>query len=215
MTKEKALIIYEKLKIMHPDARCELNFTTPFELLVAVILSAQCTDKRVNIVTEKLFKVYNTAEEFAFLQPETLHPYIYSCGFFNVKSKNIVEMSKDLYQKYNGQVPVDFDKLITLAGVGRKTANVVLSVAFGVPSMPVDTHVHRVSLRLGLSSGNVDKVEKDLQNLLPKNLWNDFHHYMIFHGRYICRSQNPNCKECLLKENCKYFNDSTQKINND
>lgn len=212
MTKEKALEIFEKLKIMHPNARCELDFTTPFELLVAVILSAQCTDKRVNIATEKLFKVYNTAEQFASLQVEELYPYIRSCGFFNVKGKNLIAMSKELCEKYDGKVPHDFDKLTTLAGVGRKTASVVLAVAFNLPAMPVDTHVNRVSLRVGFSEGkNVDKVEEDLKALLPENLWNEFHHYMIFHGRYICKSQKPDCKICLLKENCNFFLNSVQK----
>lgn len=215
MTKEKALEIFEKLKIMHPNARCELDFTTPFELLVAVILSAQCTDKRVNIATEKLFKVYNTAQQFAALKVEELYPYIRSCGFFNVKGKNLIAMSKELCEKYEGKVPQDFAKLTNLAGVGRKTASVVLAVAFNVPAMPVDTHVNRVSLRVGFSQGkNVDKVEEDLKALLPENLWNEFHHYMIFHGRYICKSQKPDCKICLLKENCNFFINSVQKINN-
>lgn len=216
MTKEEAIKIYEKLKIMHPNARCELDFTTPFELLVAVILSAQCTDIRVNIVTKKLFKIYNTAEQFASLSPEELFPYIRSCGFFNVKGKNIIAMSKEVYEKYAGEVPKDFDKLTNLAGVGRKTASVVLAVAFNIPAMPVDTHVNRVSLRVGLSKGkNVDKVEEDLKALLPKDLWNNFHHYMIFHGRYVCRSRKPDCEICLLKENCKFFQNDLQKINND
>jgi endonuclease-3 len=215
MTKEKTIKIFEKLKMMHPDARCELDFTTPFELLVAVILSAQCTDKRVNIVTEKLFKVYNTSEQFASLDPQELFPYIHSCGFYNVKGKNIIAMSKEVWEKYGGEVPRDFEKLTSLAGVGRKTASVVMAVAFDIPAMPVDTHVNRVSLRIGFSQGKtVDKVEEDLKALLPNNLWNDFHHYMIFHGRYICRSRKPDCEICLIKENCKFFQNNLQKINN-
>jgi endonuclease-3 len=216
MTKEKAVKIFEKLKIMHPNARCELDFTTPFELLVAVILSAQCTDKRVNIATEELFKVYNTAEHFAYLDPQKLFPYIHSCGFFNAKGKNIIAASKDVFEKHGGNVPKDFDKLTQLAGVGRKTASVVQAVAFNIPAMPVDTHVFRVSVRLGLSNGkNVEKVEEDLKALLPKDLWNEFHHYMIFHGRYICKSRKPDCQICLLKENCKFFQNDLKKINND
>jgi endonuclease-3 len=206
MTKEEALEIYDKLKYMHPTACCELNFTTPYELLVAVILSAQCTDKRVNIVTEKLFPKYNTPELLAEISPQVLYEYIHSCGFFNSKGNNIIAMSKELVEKYNGDVPKDFDKLTNLAGVGRKTASVVQSVAFDIPAMPVDTHVNRVSLRLGLSKGkNVEIVEEDLKKILPKEKWNNFHHYMIFHGRYVCHSRNPECERCLLKDNCKYF----------
>lgn len=203
MTKEKAEKILTALKEMHPTAGCELNYLTPFELLVAVILSAQCTDKRVNMVTEKLFKVYNTAEQFAELTVEDLKPYIFSCGFYNNKGKNIIAMSKALVEKYGGEVPRDFDKLTELAGVGRKTASVVSCVAFDIPAMPVDTHVNRVSKRLGLSDGkNVEKVEEDLKALFPKEEWNLLHHTLIFHGRYICHSQNPACESCALREEC-------------
>ena len=205
MTKEKAIDILNKLGMMHPNAGCELNDRTPFELLVAVILSAQCTDKRVNIITEKLFQTYNTPEQFANLTLDELKPYIYSCGFFNNKGKNIIEMSKALVEKYNGKVPEDFESLNGLAGVGRKTASVVLSVGFNVPAMPVDTHVNRVSKRIGFSDGtNVDKVESDLKNIFPETLWNSVHHTMIFHGRYICHSRNPQCDECLLKSDCNF-----------
>ena len=193
--------ILEKLKIEQPNAGCELNFSTPFELLVAVILSAQCTDKRVNMATEKLFKVYNTAEQFASLSLEELAPYIFSCGFYNNKGKNIIAMAKELVEKYNGEVPRDFDKLVKLAGVGRKTASVVMTVAFDEPAMPVDTHVFRVSRRLGLSKGNTpEKVEQDLCKAFDREDWNSLHHTMIFHGRYVCHSQRPKCDECLVKE---------------
>lgn len=206
MTKEKALQIYEKLKIMHPEADCELNFTSPFELLVAVILSAQCTDVRVNKVTDKLFKIYNTPSQFASLSETELSAHIHSCGFFNSKSKNIILMSKQLMENFGGEVPSDMDKLITLAGVGRKTASVILSVAFNIPAMPVDTHVNRVSLRLGFSKGkNVEKVEEDLKKILPRAKWNTFHSYMIFHGRYICKSRTPLCGDCLLKNDCEFY----------
>ena len=199
MTKEKAAKILSELKETHPNAECELNFASPYELLVAVILSAQCTDKRVNEITEKLFKTYNTPEQFAALSMDELKPYIYSCGFFNNKGKNIIEMSKTLVEKYGGQVPTDFDALTSLAGVGRKTASVVLCVAFGIPAMPVDTHVYRVSKRLGFS---VEKVEEDLKALFPKEEWYAVHHSLIFHGRYICHSRSPACQECPLKEDC-------------
>lgn len=207
MTEEEAKRLLDELKKMHPDAGCELNYSTPFELLVAVILSAQCTDKRVNMITEKLFKVYNTPEQFAALTPEELKPYIYSCGFFNSKGNNIIAMSKELVEKYGGEVPKDFDKLTALAGVGRKTASVVLSVGFDIPAMPVDTHVNRVAKRIGFSQGNtVEKVEEDLKKLFPPEDWNALHHSMIFHGRYICESRKPRCSECTLSDRCVYFN---------
>lgn len=207
MTEEEAKKVLEELKKMHPNAGCELNYSTPFELLVAVILSAQCTDKRVNMITEKLFKVYNTPEQFAALTPEELKPYIYSCGFFNSKGNNIIAMSKELVEKYGGEVPRDFDKLTALAGVGRKTASVVLSVGFDIPAMPVDTHVNRVAKRIGFSQGNtVEKVEEDLKKLFPPEDWNALHHSMIFHGRYICESRKPRCSECTVSDRCVYFN---------
>ena len=200
--------ILEKLKIEQPNAGCELNFTTPFELLVAVILSAQCTDKRVNMATDKLFKVYNTAKQFAELSLDELAPYIFSCGFYNNKGKNIIAMAKELVEKYDGEVPCDFDKLVKLAGVGRKTASVVMTVAFDEPAMPVDTHVFRVSRRLGLSKGNTpEKVEQDLCKVYPREDWNSLHHTMIFHGRYVCHSQRPECDKCLVKEYCIYEKD--------
>ncbi|MFA5449319.1 MAG: endonuclease III [Clostridia bacterium] len=204
--------VFNALQSMHPNAGCELDFSTPFELLVAVILSAQCTDKRVNMATEKLFKVYNTAEAFAALTLEELIPYIYSCGFYNNKGKNILSMSRELAEKYQGEVPKDFDKLTALAGVGRKTASVVLAVAFDIPAMPVDTHVFRVSKRIGLASGNnPDKVERELKELYEEKYWNSLHHYLIFHGRYICKSQKPNCPECLIKPYCGYYNEKENK----
>lgn len=195
--------IYNKLREMHGGAECELDFSTPFELLVAVILSAQCTDKRVNMATDKLFKVYNTPEQFASLDVEELKPYIYSCGFYNNKGKNIIAMSRALIDKFGGRVPDTMEELLSLDGVGRKTANVVLGVAFGVPSMPVDTHVFRVSRRLGLSKAETPEgTEKDLCAAFDSGLWNSLHHYMIFHGRYICHSRKPECGKCLLLDVC-------------
>lgn len=210
MTKEEGKELLEELKKMHPNAGCELNYSTPFELLVAVILSAQCTDKRVNMITEKLFEVYNKPEQFAALKLEELKPYIYSCGFFNNKGNNIIAMSKELVEKYGGEVPQDFDKLVSLAGVGRKTASVVLSVGFDIPAMPVDTHVNRVAKRIGFSQGNtVEKVEEDLKNLFPPEDWNILHHSMIFHGRYICESRKPHCSECTIADKCVYHNSAS------
>ena len=191
---------------MHPNAECELHFTTPFELLVAVILSAQCTDARVNLVTDKLFKVYNKPEQFASMTIDDLKPYIFSCGFYNNKGKSIIAMSRELCDKYDCKVPEDFDALTNLPGVGRKTASVVTAVAFHKPAVPVDTHVNRVSLRIGLSQGkNVEEVEKDIKNLFPAEQWNALHHYLIFHGRYICHSRNPECDKCNLVTECQYY----------
>ncbi len=195
-----------RLSRMHEGAACELNFSTPFELLVAVILSAQCTDKRVNIITEKLFKVYNKPEQFAALTIEQLKPYIFSCGFYNNKGNNIIKMSKALMDKHNGEVPCTMEELTALDGVGRKTASVVLAVAFGIPAMPVDTHVFRVSRRIGLATANTaDGVERQLMELVDKEYWHDLHHYLIFHGRYICHSRKPSCENCLLIEYCDYY----------
>ena len=197
--------VYLKLKEMHPDAGCELNYSTPFELLVAVILSAQCTDKRVNIVTDKLFKVYNTPEQFARLTAEELKPYIYSTGFYNNKAKNIIAASREIVEKYSGEVPREMDKLVALAGVGRKTASVVMTVAYGVPAMPVDTHVFRVSRRIGIASGDtVEKVERELCAAYPPEQWNMLHHTLIFHGRYVCKARKPDCGSCRLKGICLY-----------
>lgn len=199
--------IFNKLQHLHKGAGCELNYSSPFELLVAVILSAQCTDIRVNKITEKLFEVYNTPEQFASLELSQLKPYIFSCGFYNNKGNSIIEMSKTLVHKHNSQVPSTMEELVELAGVGRKTASVVLSVAFGIPAMPVDTHVFRVSRRIGIARANdVLGVERELSALIDKDKWNDMHHYLIFHGRYICRARNPNCQECTLKTECDYYN---------
>lgn len=197
--------ILDLLKKMHPNAGCELHFGSVFELLVAVILSAQCTDKRVNMITDELFKVYNKPEQFASLTLAELKPYIYSCGFFNNKGNNIIAMSKTLVKKYGGEVPSGFDELVALPGVGRKTASVVTCVGFNEPAMPVDTHVFRVARRIGLSDGNTpEKVEADLKRIFPEEEWNAAHHTMIFHGRYICDSRKPKCDECLLKGVCRY-----------
>lgn len=205
MTTKEGKEILELLKQMHPDAGCELHFGSVFELLVAVILSAQCTDKRVNAITDELFKVYNKPEQFASMTLEELKPYIFSCGFFNNKGKNIIEASKIIAEKYGGEVPRNFDELVALPGVGRKTASVVTCVGFNEPAMPVDTHVFRVARRLGLSVGNTpERVEEDLKRIFMKEEWNAAHHAMIFHGRYICDSRKPKCDECLLKSVCRY-----------
>ena len=209
MDNKRAQKILDELKKMHPDAGCELNYGTPFELLVAVILSAQCTDKRVNEVTKDLFKKYNNPEQYATMTPAELEPLIHSCGFFHNKAVNIIGAAKGIVDRFGGEVPKTMAELTSLPGVGRKTASVVMTVAFDEPAMPVDTHVFRVSGRLGLSHGkNPEQVEKDLKDLYPPSDWNIVHHTLIFHGRYICKALRPNCSECTLTEYCPFFKEN-------
>lgn len=209
MDNKRAQKILDELKKMHPDAGCELNYGTPFELLVAVILSAQCTDKRVNEVTKDLFKKYNNPEQYATMTPAELEPLIHSCGFFHNKAVNIIGAANGIVDRFGGEVPKTMAELTSLPGVGRKTASVVMTVAFDEPAMPVDTHVFRVSGRLGLSHGkNPEQVEKDLKDLYPPSDWNIVHHTLIFHGRYICKALRPNCSECTLTEYCPYFKEN-------
>ncbi len=196
--------IYNLLSTLHENAQCELDFATPFELLVAVILSAQCTDKRVNMVTDKLFKVANTPEDFVNMPIEELEDWIHSCGFYHNKAKAIKEMSQSVLDL--GGVPESREELMKLSGVGRKTANVVSAVAFGKNAIAVDTHVFRVSNRIGLAEADTpEKVEEQLMAGFDEDLWSNLHHYLIFHGRYVCKAQKPNCDECPLKNHCKYY----------
>ncbi len=195
--------ILKELEKLYPDAKPALHFRSPYELLVAVVLSAQCTDERVNKVTKVLFEHYDTPEKMIALSQEELEKYIFSCGFYHNKAKHILSASRDILEKFGGQVPETLEELQTLAGVGRKTANVVYAVAFGGDAIAVDTHVFRVSNRLGLASGNTpQKVEEGLQKAIPKELWSIAHHYLIWHGRRVCHSQKPDCAGCTLKEFC-------------
>ena len=204
--KSSVLEIIKSVNELYENPKCELMFSSNYELLVAVILSAQCTDKRVNQVTSELFKEYNTPEKMITLSQDELEQKIHACGFFHNKAKHILEASKDLIEKYNGEIPNDKQKLKNLAGVGEKTANVVLATAFGVPAIAVDTHVFRVSNRLGLAnSKDILKTQKQLEKNLPKDMWIKFHYALVLHGRYICKSQKPNCENCKLKHCCKYF----------
>ncbi len=201
-------VILEKLKKIHSNPVCELEYDNPFHLLIAVILSAQCTDKRVNKITPDLFAKWKTPEQFAKLTAEELIPYIKSCGYYNSKSKSIIEAAKSIVEDFGGEVPKTVEELMTLRGVGKKTANVVYAVAFGGDAIAVDTHVRRVSNRLGLSdSQDVLKIEKDLNMLFPQAEWSTLHHLLIHHGRYVCSARNPKCNECLLNTECKHFND--------
>ena len=199
--------ILNELEKLYPDAKPALKYNSPYELLVAVILSAQCTDERVNKVTEVLFKEHGTPESMLTLSQPELEKYIFSCGFYRNKAAHILSASADILEKFAGEVPSTLEELRTLAGVGRKTANVVYAVAFGGDAIAVDTHVFRVSNRLGIANGKTpEKVEDDLMKVIPKNMWSKAHHYLIWHGRRVCHSQNPDCINCTLKEYCNFYN---------
>ena len=196
--------IYRLLGEMHKDADCELNFGSPFQLLVAVILSAQCTDKRVNMITEELFKHASTPEDFVAMPVEELEKLIFSCGFYHNKARAIKEASASIVE--GGGMPTDREGLMKLRGVGRKTANVVYAVAYGGNAIAVDTHVFRVSNRLGIASAKTpEETERQLMAAFDEDKWGHLHHLLIFHGRYTCHSQKPDCAACLLKEECNYY----------
>lgn len=208
---KKDEIVYSELTKLFPEAQCELSFKDEYTLLVSVILSAQCTDKRVNQVTPALFQKYPDVYALANAEPNELKEIIHSCGFYNSKAKSLIECCKDIVEKHNGKVPNTMEELIKLRGVGRKTANVVLSTAFGVPAIAVDTHVFRVSNRLGLSNAKDVRVcEKELMQVFPKERWSSAHHLMVLFGRYICKAQSPNCKDCPFKDICDCFTKKTE-----
>ncbi len=205
LTKAKRLKVLEELEKLYPDAECELDFISPFELLIAVILSAQCTDKRVNIITEQLFKNYNTPEKMIELSAQELGAIIRSCGFYRVKSQNILKTCDIIFNQHDDKVPNTMEELINLPGVGRKTANVILSNIYGHEAIAVDTHVFRVSNRIGLAnSKNVLDTEKQLMKNIPKNMWSRSHHLLIFHGRRVCDARKPKCNICTLSNLCMY-----------
>ena len=190
----------------YAGARPALHYKTAYELLVAVILSAQCTDERVNKVTAELFKAYNTPAAMVTLPQEELEKRIFSCGFYRNKAAHILSASRDILEKFGGEVPENFEDLCSLAGVGRKTANVVSSVWFRRDAIAVDTHVFRVSNRLGLAHANTpEKTERDLMRAIPQKDWSDAHHWLIWHGRKVCHSQKPDCAHCALSEVCDAF----------
>lgn len=200
--------ILEIIKEEYSGMGCGLTFKSVYQLLVATILSAQCTDKRVNIITEELFKDYDTPEKMIMLNEEELGEIIKSCGLYKSKSKHILKATKELIEKYNGQVPDSFEELIKLSGVGRKTANVVLYNAFNIPAMAVDTHIFRVANRLGIGVGkNPREVEEKLTKLIDKNSLGEFHHYLIWHGRLVCSARKPKCDKCRLSPYCEYYNE--------
>ncbi len=206
MNTQEILKIIELLEKEYPDAKCELNYSTPFQLLVATVLSAQTTDKNVNAATKILFVEYPDLDSFLTLSREELESKIKSIGLYRSKSKHIVNMCMTLKDKFHGQVPREFDELITLSGVGRKTANVVISNAFNQPAIAVDTHVFRVSNRIGLAKADdVLRTELQLQKAIPEECWSLAHHLLIWHGRRVCKARKPNCVECLIKHECKYY----------
>jgi endonuclease III len=201
--RRRANRIRAALTTLYPDVHCALEHQTPLQLLIATILSAQCTDVRVNMVTPALFAKYKTAADFASAKPKELESMIASTGFFRNKAKNIIECCKMLEDKHNGEVPDNLEDLVVLPGVGRKTANVVLGNAFGIPGITVDTHVGRLSRRLGLTDQDDPvKVEQDLMKLIPEADWTMFSHRLIFHGRQVCAARKPNCAACTLSKLC-------------
>ncbi len=188
---------------MIANPKCELKYDTPFQLLVAVILSAQCTDKRVNAVTAELFKTHSKPEDFVKILQEELEQKIHACGFFHNKAKAIKDASAKILQDFGGQVPSDFGQLLSLPGVGRKTANVMLAEAFGQDAFAVDTHVLRVSNRMGfVKTDNPDRCEEKLKQIFPKKMWSRLHYQMVLFGRYTCKAIKPDCENCALNANC-------------
>lgn len=201
----KAEKIYFRLKEAYPDAKCELNYETPFQLLVSTILSAQATDKSVNAVTKDLYQEYPDLSAFSKLSIEEIEEKIKKIGLYKNKSKSIYNLCKELEALYQGQVPNTMEELIVLSGVGRKTASVVLAEAFKIPAFPVDTHVFRVSKRLGLAKGTTaDKVSDELMKKLPSKYWINAHHLFITHGRRTCIARNPKCGECAIRDLCNF-----------
>ncbi|MBD7964744.1 endonuclease III [Fictibacillus norfolkensis] len=205
LNKAQIQFCLEQIEDMFPDAHCELHHSNPFELTIAVLLSAQCTDALVNKVTPKLFEKYKTPQDYLNVTIEELQDDIRSIGLYRNKAKNIQKLSELVINEYGGEVPKDRDELTKLPGVGRKTANVVVSVAYGVPAIAVDTHVERVSKRLAICKwkDSVLQVEETLMKKIPKSLWGATHHRLIFFGRYHCKAQNPNCPECPLLSICR------------
>jgi len=206
MSRAKAIKILDILEETYPQAKCELHFRTPFQLLVATMLSAQSTDRTVNRITESLFARYPDVESFLSLTQEQLEQEIREIGLYRNKAKNILAMCRELVTRFSGQVPASLEDLTSLPGVGRKTANVVLSNAFNIPALAVDTHVFRVSNRIGLAhSDRVDQTEEQLTALIPKNRWSKSHHLLIWHGRRTCTARKPRCEACSVMPYCEFF----------
>ncbi len=211
--KERYRRVLEIFEETMPVAETELNYENPYQLLVAVILSAQCTDKRVNMITPALFEAFPTAEDMAKATPEEIFPYIRSVSYPNNKSRSLAGMARMLVGEYGGEVPSDIDRLMALPGVGRKTANVILAVVYNRAAMAVDTHVFRVSERIGLTTGSKTPLstEKTLMRHIPAELVPKAHHWLILHGRYICKARRPECMECPLTQVCRYYTSNVKK----
>jgi len=204
--------VFEELQKLYPEARPELHFSNAYEVLVATILSAQCTDKRVNLVTSRLFPKYPDAYAMAKLEPEELEPEIRECGLYHNKAKNIVAACRAIVSEHGGVVPSTREELMKLPGVGRKTANVIASVVYDKPALAVDTHVFRVSARIGLTTNAKTplETEKQLMRYIPTHQVAIAHHWLILHGRYVCLARKPKCEECPLTKACKYFQNKTK-----
>ena len=205
LSEEEMDIVFSRWQAQNPSPASELNYVNPFTLLVAVVLSAQATDKSVNIATEKLFQVADNPEKLLALGEENLITYIQSIGLYKNKAKHLIGLTKKLLEDFNGQVPDNRDDLMSLPGVGRKTTNLVLNVIFHQPTMPVDTHLLRISPKIGLAQGcTPEAVEKSLLERIPKKYLTNAHHWILLHGRYICTARNPKCQECLINDICKH-----------
>lgn len=214
MKKDEAIKILDILKQTYPDAKCSLDFTTPFEMLVAVILSAQCTDDRVNKTTPSIFGKYSTPEDFVKMPLETLEELVHPCGFYKNKAKNIKLTAEKIVTEFNGKVPDNMDDLLSLPGVGRKTANVVMLEAFGKPQgIAVDTHAKRLSNRIGFSDKDTpEKIEQDLLKLFSYEYLKDVNHILIYHGRATCTARSPKCENCSINSYCKYYKNLSKNI---
>lgn len=205
LSSQELEIVFSRWQEQNPAPKSELNYKNPYTLLVAVVLSAQATDKSVNIATEELFEKITTPEQMVSLGSENLIPYIKSIGLYKNKAKNIIKLSEILINQFNSQIPDNIEDLMILPGVGRKTANVVLNVVFHQPTMPVDTHLLRISPKIGLAEGKTPlEVEKSLLERIPKKYLPNAHHWILLHGRYICTAKNPKCEKCLIADLCKH-----------
>jgi len=205
LSREQIIEVFTRFKAQNPNPKSELEYSTPFTLLVAVVLSAQATDKSVNIATRELYKVADTAQKILALGEEGLIPYIKSIGLYKSKAKHIIALCEKLISDFDGQVPHDREKLMSLSGVGRKTANVVLNVVWGEHTMPVDTHLLRICPKIGLAEGSTpEAVEKSLMERIPDEFMEHAHHWLILHGRYVCTARNPKCENCLINDICQH-----------
>ncbi len=204
LSKEQVILLFERFKSENPAPKTELIATNNYTLLVSVVLSAQATDKSVNKATESLYKIVDTPQKMLELGEEGLIEYIKSIGLYKNKAKNVIALSKILIEKFNSEIPKTREDLMSLPGVGRKTANVILNVVYGEKTMPVDTHLLRISPRIGLSFGTTpESIEKDLLKIIPDEYMQHAHHWLILHGRYVCTARNPKCSECLIKDICQ------------